>query len=182
MLVCQDILYTDSYLLTLLSKSEQWAFEAIYHRYWPSLLNTAFKRLNDRQQSEDVVQNVFLRLWNKKESLSVDNLPAYLNMAVRYEVLKLLSRSRSGRHFHSILEEVMVDADTADQKILSAELAELVFAFIRTLPEKRRSILILHLQNNRSTKEIAHILGISQKTVQNQLRTALNGIHTRIIQ
>ncbi|HRP34105.1 MAG TPA: sigma-70 family RNA polymerase sigma factor [Agriterribacter sp.] len=180
--MCQEVLYTDSYLLTLIANGEEWAFETVYRRYWRSLLNTAFKRLNDRQQSEDAVQNVFMRLWNKRESLKVNNLPAYLNMAVRYEVLKWLSRNKSNQYFHSVLEEVMVDVNTADQRIVSAELADLVASFVQTLPEKRRNILILHLQDNWSTKEIAHILGISQKTVQNQLRTALNGMQTRIIQ
>lgn len=180
--MCQKSLYTDASLLALLAKGEQWAFETIYYRYWRSLLNAAFKRLKDQQQSEDIVQNVFMRLWNKREHLHVNNLPAYLNVAVRYEVLNFVTRSKSAQCFHEALEDVMVDMDTADGKILSAELTDLIYSYAQTLPEKRKNILILHLQKNWSTKEISGVLGVSQKTVQNQLRTALNGLHSRIFQ
>lgn len=176
----QEVLYTDSYLLDKLAKSEQWAFEIIYSRYWRLLLNAAFKRLKDKQQSEDIVQNVFMRLWNNREHLNVLNLSAYLHTAVRYEVLKFLSRSKTTLYFHSLLEEVIMDTDTADTKIVTTEMMELVLAYAQTLPEKRRNIFILHLQNSLSTKQIADTLHIKQKTVQNQLRTALNGLHARI--
>lgn len=180
MLLRQDALYTDSCLVELLSKSEQWAFELIYERYWRCLLNAAHKRLNDQQQSEDIVQNVFMRLWNNREQLVINNLPAYLNMAVRYEVFKYLSRTKSKQYFHNLLDEAIVDLNIPDQKILSAELTDLVINYAQTLPEKRRNILVLHLQKNWTTKEIASALGINRKTVQNQLRTALNSLYEKI--
>ncbi|MBS1631471.1 MAG: sigma-70 family RNA polymerase sigma factor [Bacteroidetes bacterium] len=176
----QEILYTDSSLLSSLAKSEQWAFEAIYSRYFRQLMSAAYIRLKDQQQSEDVVQNVFLKLWKNREQLTINNLAAYLNVAVRYEVLNLITRSKTPQYFHKYIEEVIVDADTADGKIIKAELMNLVCAYAQTLPEKRKNILILHLQKNWSTKEISGVLGISQKTVQNQLRMALNGLSERI--
>lgn len=176
----QEVLYTDSYLLSLLARSEQWAFEIIYSRYFRQLISSAFTRLKDQQQSEDAVQNVFLKLWKNREQLKINNLAAYLNVAVRYEVLNFITRSKSPQHFHKYIEEVIVDTDTADGKIVNAELMGLVYSYVQTLPEKRKNILILHLQKNWSTKEISNVLGISRKTVQNQLRTALNGLYERI--
>lgn len=176
----QEILYTDSSLLALLSKGEQFAFETIYLRYWRTLLNATYKRLKDQQQAEDIVQNVFARLWNNRGQQTIVNLAAYLNVAVRYEVLKHLSRNKSKKYFHELFENVIVDINTADQKIITEELAELVIAYAQTLPEKRRKIFVLHLQKNWPTKEIARVLDISQKTVQNQLRTALNGLYEKI--
>ncbi len=176
-----EILHTDTYLLDQLSKSDQNAFKIIYLRYWRPLLNGAYKRLDDRQQAEDVVQNVFLALWNKRAYLEIHCLSAYLHTAVRYEVLSLIARSKTNTCFYSIMEDVVLDAESADTKLLSAEMMDIVLAYAQTLPRKRREIFVLRLQDSLSTKQIAATLGITQKTAQNQLRTALNGLHARII-
>lgn len=176
-----EILHTDSYLLDQLPKNDQNAFESIYLRYWRALLDAAYKRLNDRQQAEDVVQNVFLALWNKRGCLEIRCLSAYLHTAVRYEVLKVAARSKTTTYFHSIMEDLVLDAESADTKLLSAEMMDLVLAYAQTLPKKRRDIFVLRLQDSLSTKQIADTLGITQKTAQNQLRTALDGLYARII-
>ncbi|MEO6188800.1 MAG: sigma-70 family RNA polymerase sigma factor [Ginsengibacter sp.] len=175
-----ETLYNDSSLLAQLSKGDHKAFEAIYFRYWRLLLDTADKRLRNTQQSEDIVQNVFMGLWKKRECLKVLNLEAYLFTAVRYEVLNFITRSKRTLYFHSLLEEIIMDTGTADAKILTDEMMELVLAYAQTLPPKRRCIFMEHLQNNASTKEIANLLQVTQKTVQNQLRTSLNGLLARI--
>lgn len=174
-----EIPYSNSFLLDKLSDSDPKAFEAIYFRYWQPLLKAADKRLGNTHQSEDIVQNVFMGLWNKRESLKVLNLEAYLFTAVRYEVLNFITRSKRTLYFHGLLEEIM-DSGTADAKILTDEMMELVLAYAQTLPLKRRCIFMEHLQTNASTKEIANVLQVSQKTVQNQLRTSLNGLFARI--
>lgn len=175
-----EISHNNSYLLEQLSKSDHKAFEAIYSRYWRLLFIAADKRLKNTQQSEDIVQNVFLGLWNKRECLKVLNLEAYLFTAVRYEVLNFITRSKKTLFFHSLFEEIIADTGTADAKILTDEMMELVLAYAQTLPPKRRCIFMEHLQTNASTKEIAELLQITQKTVQNQLRTSLNGLLARI--
>ena len=64
--------------------------------------------------------------------------------------------------------------------LLEKELLDLVQSYINSLPEKRKQIFLLHIKDNLSTKEIAERLNISQKTVQNQLGTSMQGLHTRI--
>ncbi|MEO6135504.1 MAG: sigma-70 family RNA polymerase sigma factor [Ginsengibacter sp.] len=176
----RKILLDDSSLLDQLSTGDKQAFEEVYVRYWLLLFNAADKRLKNRQQSEDIVQNVFMGLWNKREGFKILNLEAYLFTAVRYEVLNFITRSKRTLYFHSVFEEIIIDTNTADAKILTDEMMELVLAYAQTLPAKRRCIFMEHLQTDASTKEIAHLLQISQKTVQNQLRTSLNGLFARI--
>ena len=172
--------YSDSFLLDQLSTSDHKAFEAIYFRYWRLLFNAADKRLKNTEQSEDIVQNVFMGLWNKRECLKVLNLEAYLFTAVRYEVLNFITRSKKTSYFHNLWEDIIMDTNTADAKILTDEMMELVLAYAQTLPLKRRCIFMEHLDTNASTKEIAELLQVTQKTVQNQLRTSLNGLLARI--
>ncbi len=175
------LIYSDASLLARLSESDQQAFETIYLRYWRQLFEAAHKRLQNVQQSEDIVQNIFMGLWNKRSDLNILNLEAYLFTAVRYEVLDFFSCTKKTSCFHSLLNEIIIDThSSADTKLLNSEMIELAVAYAQTLPEKRRHIFLLHLQNNRSTKEIADFLQVTQKTIQNQLRTALNGLFARI--
>jgi RNA polymerase sigma factor (sigma-70 family) len=173
-------LHTDSELVTLLQTGERAAFSAIYERYWKALYDIAYKRLTDKAQTEDVLQNVFARLWTRREAATIDNLGAYLSTAVRYEVIRSINRNRSALQFFQPFEETLQELEGPDARILARELLASVYAYADTLPEKRRRIFLLHIQDKLSTREIAETVGVSQKTVQNQLGTALQGLKTHL--
>lgn len=176
-----EAVYTDKALLERLGKGDSNAYEIIYRRYIYSLYETAFRRLNDRQRSEDIVQDVFFRVWNKRaEMAKVDNLSAYLHTAVRYEVLKLVTRRKGMLHFFEPFEFMMMESDGPESRLMAKELLDLVYKYADTLPEKRKQVFLLHITNRLSTREIAETIGISQKTVQNQLATALNGLRSHV--
>lgn len=176
-----EVVYTDKILLERLSRGDSNAYETIYRRYVYSLYVAAFRRLNDRQRSEDLVQDVFFRVWNKREEMAqVDNLQAYLHTAVRYEVLKLVARRKAPLYFFEPFESMMMESDGPDSRLMAKELLDLAYKYADTLPEKRRRIFLLHITNRLSTREIAETLEISQKTVQNQLGTALNGFRSHV--
>ncbi|MES1249238.1 MAG: sigma-70 family RNA polymerase sigma factor, partial [Chitinophaga rupis] len=173
--------YMDRALLERLSKGDSSAYETIYRRYVYSLYVAAFRRLNDRQRSEDLVQDVFFRVWNKREEMAqVENLAAYLHTAVRYEVLKLVTRRKGPLYFFEPFESMMMGSEAPDSRLMAKELFDLVYKYADTLPKKRKQIFLLHVTNRLSTREIADTLEISQKTVQNQLGTALNGFRRHV--
>lgn len=173
--------YTDPMLVELLVQGDKQAFETIYRKFWWPLFNAVYKRLKDRQKSEDLIQEVFYKLWRRKEQLQIGNLEAFLKTAARYEMLNYISRTRITYEFFEPFQELLQEKEQPDQPLYSKELMELVHAYATTLPVKRREIFLLHIQFRLSTKEIAEKLGLSQKTVQNQLGTALNGLKPRII-
>lgn len=175
-----DVVYTDKVLLDLLVQDDRNAFTILYRRYWMSLYDAAWKRLKNPQQAEDIVQDIFISLWTRRAELAIDNLPAYLHTAVRFRVLNYVERDLAATAFYEPFEAITATTATADGSLIEKELAGLVQAYIESLPEKRRAIFLLHLKENLSTKEIADRLQISQKTVQNQLGTALKGLHTRL--
>lgn len=176
-----DVSHTDTMLVQLLTQGDRQAFEAIYHKYWWPLFNAVYRRLKDKQKTEDLVQEVFYKLWRKKEQLQIEHLEAYLKTAARYETLNYLSRTKITYEFFEPFHEVLLEKELPDMQLVSKDLLELIHAYAATLPEKRRQIFLLHIQSRLSTKEIAEALGISQKTVQNQLGTAMNGLKPRII-
>jgi RNA polymerase sigma-70 factor (family 1) len=172
--------YTDAELLSFLRNGDEAAFTEIYDRYWKSLYQAAYKRLSDRERAEDVLQDVFARLWVRRQERQIDHLGAYLASAVRYEVIRHINRNPSALFFYQPLEEMLLEIESPEGKLLAKEIVELTYAYGKTLPEKRRKIFFLHIESKLSTSEIADRLGISTKTVQNQLGTALAGLKTHL--
>ena len=176
-----DDLYNEPALLDRLCQGDREAFEVIYRKYVRELYQAAYKRLENREQSEDLVQDVFYRLWNRREQLRVDNLGAYLHTAVRYEILNYVTRRKAPESFYAPFEALLLEApDTPENHLLAKELLELVYKYADTLPEKRKQVFLLHVKSKLSVEEIAEALNVSTKTVYNHLGTAMNGLRTHI--
>lgn len=173
-------LHTEKALLARLSGGDRSAFEIIYRRYVRELYQAAYKRLDNREQVEDLVQDVFLKLWKRRVDLQVQNLGAYLHTAVRYEVLNYVVRNNASVGFYEPLEALLPDSDTPDNRLIAKELLELVYKYAETLPEKRKAVFLLHIKSRLSVDEIAEALNISPKTVHNHLGTAMNGLRKNI--
>jgi RNA polymerase sigma-70 factor (ECF subfamily) len=167
-------------LLQLLKQGDREAFATLYDRYWLKLFDQAFKRLANREQSEDIVQNIFVRIWQRRESLDIDDLPAYLFTALRYNLLDYITRIKTATSFYEPFEAMLRESEMPDSVLIAKDFMNLVYSYADTLPDKRKEIFLLHIKNKLSTKEIAAMLGISQKTVQNQLRTAQIGLRPHI--
>ena len=170
----------DRALFDLLKQGDESAFAAIYKLYWGELYNAAYKRLPEKEKCQDIIQNIFTDLWNRKTELDLENPLAYLHTAVRFQVLKHISRSPKSNFFAEAFENELISPLQADAGLLEKEIAELIELFIKALPEKRRKIFILHYFEGLSTAQIAVELHISQKTVQNQLTTATHALRLRL--
>jgi RNA polymerase sigma-70 factor (family 1) len=168
----------DCELVQQLSQGDRKAFEIIYSKYWRPLLDTAWKALHDKQAAEDIVQGVFFSLWQKRDQLHVNNLEAYLKTAVRYKVLNYVVRTKRTHEFFESFSEIFQEKNTPETTFLEKKQLELIHAYAAILPIKRRQIFMLYIQSRLSTKEIAETLGLSQKTVQNQLGMSLRGLRT----
>jgi len=174
------VLYSDQELVFALQQGGAHAFENIYKRYWTRLYPAVYQRLFDREQTEDVLQEVFAYLWVKRETLSIQNLKAYLFAAARYQAIQQLTRKRGPLIFFEPFESMLLEAESPEEKMIAKELREWVIRYADTLPAKRREIFLLHIRDKYTTKEIAEKLGVSQKTVQNQLGSSLKGLKTMI--
>src|ERR1700754_297897 len=164
-------------LLQLMSGSHE-AFSIIYHKYWRKIFVYTYDRLKDIKQSQDIVQDLFVSLWERKEQLHVDNLNAYLYASARYAVLKVVDAQQAEAHFFTSLQHLSLDVSAADHQMISAELLGAFRALVEKMPSQRRKIFQMRHEENLKTREIAEALGISQKTVQNQLLTSYQQIRT----
>lgn len=173
-------LYNDKILITLLREGDRAAFETIYRRYLPALYAITYKRLQHREQTEDVLQEVFARIWTGRERLQIEDLTAYLHAAVRNETINYITRSKKALAFYEPFEAIFLESDTPEGRLIARDLLDLVYAYAATLPEKKKQVFLLHVRNKLSTREIADEMGISVKTAQNQLRSALQGLKTHL--
>lgn len=161
--------HTDIELVILLREGEEDAFDEIYRRYWKSLFQEARKRLGESEYAEEVVQDVFIDLWVNRSTREINQLYAYLQTAVRYQVFMLYKKHKKLPFFEEPLEHMGFSDDKADSPFCLNELLAGIEVWLAHQPVKRREIFRLRYLEQLSTKEIAEELFIAQKTVQNQL-------------
>lgn len=167
-----DHILTDIRLLALIKTGDRHAFEIIYNKYWSRLYLSAFNLLRDTQACEDIIQDIFVQLWLRRESVAIGCLSSYLHTAVRYQVFNLI---RSGKANRFSIEQVTEPAssENIDDLLTEKDLNNLLNERVYSLPDKCREIFLLSRNNHLSNREIAAILNIAPKTVENQLTIAI---------
>lgn len=164
--------FSDTDLISYLKEGEKTAFDVIYDRYWKKLYNDTYKRLRRQEQVEEIVQDVFTDLWTKRANRNIENLYGYLLTAVRYQVYMLYKKGKTAPIFEEPLEFIALDSLQADSLLNVKELQGCIKVWMSMQPEKRGEIFRLKYVEDLTTREISEILGITQKTVQNQLLTS----------
>lgn len=152
------------------------SFERLFRSQHASLVLSAHRILNDKARAEDVVQDVFLKLWQKREEVSVtENLPAYLHRAVTNHAINIYKQQyrKLIQHTEEIAEQIDTARSYADNALITAELNDRIEKAIATLPDSSRGVFMLSRFEEMSYKEIADKLEISVKTVEKHMSNAL---------
>jgi RNA polymerase sigma-70 factor (ECF subfamily) len=170
----------DQLLLTQIKNGNKGSFNALYEKYWEILYNNAYKRLKDAEPAKDIVQEIFTFIWVKRESLQIDNVPAYLNTAVRNKVFKLVAQQKLSHPFFEVLQSITDVQPQADEGLLTKEFLKSYETLIKTLSSKKEIIFRLRYQEDLSTRDIAQLLKLSRKTVQNQLLRAIEQLRVSL--
>ncbi|SEM67981.1 RNA polymerase sigma-70 factor, ECF subfamily [bacterium A37T11] len=173
---------TDQDLFILLKNGDSLAYTEIFERYQGVLYSHAFRLLGDHVEVQDVIQDVFLHLWQKRETLDVKtNLSSYLYSAVRNGVFNVMSHQKVvGRYTESLNHFWEEGEYSTDKKIREQELNQVINQEIVALPEKMRQVFLLSRNGNVSYKQIGEQLNISEKTVRNQVYNAVHILKVKI--
>jgi RNA polymerase sigma-70 factor (family 1) len=173
---------SDNELVGLLKESSRAAYTEIYNRYKGILFMHAYKRLQSRAEAEDTLQEIFTGLWVKREELTItSNLSGYLYSAVRNRILDYFSHQEVASRYISSFQGFLDKGEMqADHRVRENQLKVLIEKEIDNLPAKMREIFILSRKEHLSHKEIAGQLGISEKTVKNQINNALKTLRTKL--
>lgn len=163
--------YSNNELFNLLREDDRSAFEEFYNRFVTPLYLQAYHVTKDEEVSKDLVQELFIKFWERKTALSLDiNIEAYLYVANRNNILQHL-RNQKNITLQTIKKEV--SSIKTDQNLNLKELQSIIEEEIDKLPPKMREIFRYSRFENQSYKDIAHLLNISENTVRKQISNAL---------
>jgi len=156
-------------LLLYIKQDDRRAFDELYCKIGKELYVKAYSKLKDEYLSKDIIQEIFIDLWNKRESREIINVRSYLFQAVKFKVLDEFRKARHDFVEIDLFVEKIKESETADSQIIRREFFSAIKDWIDSLPHKRKEIFRLKYIEGISNKEIAVKLNISQKTVQNQV-------------
>lgn len=165
----------DEELLLRIKNGDEVAFELVFYRYKGKLYDFIRKSLPVGEDTESLVQEIFTKLWISREQLDPSkSLNAFLYTIARNELFGHLRKLLVRRKYLEELNYSLIESgETTRQHIEFEELRIIVDRIIQQIPEKRREIYNLSRNEGLSYKEIASQLGISENTVDSQLRKAL---------
>jgi len=149
--------------------------KALFEAHYTPLVRTAFRFLNNQPAAEDLVQEVFCTLWQKKEELQIESYEAYLRRAVFNRCINAVKKEKAAA-FSDLDEETLPPLQAnnhTDSAVLLKETKAKIDAAINSLPPACRTVFVLSRFENLSNKEIAQELNLSVKTVENQMTKAL---------
>ncbi len=167
--------YDDFALLALSKAGDEKGFSEIYDRYWALLYHHAYKLLRDEALAQDIVQEVFVTLWDKKDDLDLrSSVNAYLYAAVRNKVLNVIQKEKhQKRYLASIVHFVKSSEAITDHVLREKMLQEKIEKEVAHLPAKMRHVFEMSRIHHLSYKEIAQELQLSDKTVKKQVSNAI---------
>lgn len=151
------------------------SFNELYICYAPRVKAFVFALLKDREEARDITHDIFMKIWNRRNDLrNISDLSAYIFRMAKNAVLDFFEHSMVDARYRDMVSDSseILSADLSDL-ISAEELAILIQMAIEKMPPRRKEIFIMHRFKGLTYKEISERLGISPKTVENQISAAL---------
>ncbi len=157
------------------------AYKKLFFYFFLPLKSFSYSILKSKEAAEEAVSDIFIEIWAKrKQLLEIEDLKMYLYISVRNASLRRLQQTQKTSMLS--LDDLAVEFASADPNaetfLITNELAHKIDLAIESLPQQCKIIFKLAKQDNLKYKEIAQLLNISVKTIDNQLSTALKKIAT----
>jgi len=177
----ESTLAEDDVLLKLIEEGNYQAFDVLFEKHWEKAYSEAYKRLRNQDNAKDIVQEIFVHIWVNRQTLKIKNLPAYLHIAIRNKVINFVAKQKPIHTFFDYFDNIAETNCPADADLLWKDFFKSYETLLNSLPPRRQIIFRLHYQEDISTKEISKRLGVTRKTVQNQLGKAINTLRVGLL-
>lgn len=159
-------------------KDDMFAYNTLFRRYAPKLYIQAVRYLPNTTEAEELVMDLLLNLWQKRDSLEIaGELKAYLFRAIHNRVINHLQKRIPETQSIDLLEEdELIESRQADYRILTGDLEMSYRDKLENLSPQRRKVFLLSREENMSYAQIAQLLNLSVNTVENHMTSALNAL------
>lgn len=166
----------------LINKGDKNAFEIVFKSYYQSLCNYACSIIKDIDESEEVVQNIFYNIWNKRETLEIQGpIKSYLYRAVHNDCLNKLKHAKVKSMYAEDYKKTASEGyEDASKTIQAKELGTQINEAIESLPDQCGKVFKLSRFENLKYSEIAEQLNISVKTVEVHMGKALKILREKL--
>ncbi|QEH40617.1 RNA polymerase sigma-70 factor [Chitinophaga sp. XS-30] len=173
----------DHLLLERMKQGDTAAFALLYDRYWPALWRYAVNAMRDADDAQDVVQDIFTTLWDKRDTLQLHtSLKAYLYRATLNRIINLRNRTKYAEEYIATFKDAFASGDyTTDHAVLVNELMERFEHGLEAMPSKMRTIFEHSRMEYKSHAEISEELGVSRENVKRQIKNALIILKKRML-
>lgn len=175
--------FRDKKLIADIVAGKREAFVDLFHSYWEPLFIYVMKVLKNEDDAEDVLQDVFTKIWEQRAQLGhIQSIRAYLFTMVRNGALRFIASNQQRHRFLDQLADFFgeMERKTSDDQLELRELRALIDGQVQLLPKRMREVFLLSRRDDLSHREIAEQLAISEKTVKKQVNYALKSIRAKL--
>jgi RNA polymerase sigma-70 factor (ECF subfamily) len=164
-------------LIELLREGEPLSFEILFQKYYVRFYNFVYNLTKDSQAAEDIVQNVFMKIWINRRNLRPEqSIHNYIYVLSKHEVFNHIRDRKAYVQVEKLMMNDHPNDVSSDQIFNLKELDERIRKAIASMPEQRRKVFLLSRYRGMSHKTIADLLGLSVKTVDRHINMALNDL------
>ncbi|HKZ38708.1 MAG TPA: RNA polymerase sigma-70 factor [Chryseolinea sp.] len=173
--------YKDEELLDAIRHDDEGAFAELFKRYWKKIYKMAYGRVRSREAAEEIVQNLFMSLWDKRTTLSINNISSYLYTAVRHKVLNVIESEAVHKKYWDYYKKFIPHYENETERTVEFnELLEAIEERMEYLPEKSKRVFTLNRLEGHSITEIANTLNLSEKAIQYHLTRSLKQLRLHL--
>ncbi len=163
----------DKILFHQIKKDNTNAFTTLFNLYWEKLFTFAYNILKDETLAKDIVQEVYISIWDRRKHLEITNLKSYLFKSIKYQTAKSLRNHPQFETYNEIFNTISAINESPENELAEKELKLLIDSITSKLPEKCAEVFHLSRKEGLSNQEVAERLNISTSTVENQINKAL---------
>ena len=170
-------------LMERVKNSDHQAFNILYERLWEVLYIKTYSILGDKNIAKDIVQDVWISLWERRDKVVNDNIKGYLIRAVR---LKVYNEFRNSKYKSQLIQEFIqtynssLETNSVEQSMQFKETESRILKAVNRLPKKCKQVFELSRYDGLKNEEIAEKLNISRRTVETHISNALKVLKNNI--